>query len=182
MGKLQRMSAMRIVSLSEVAQHGPESELPWVVVDGEVFDVSRFAEHHPGGKQILLSATGKDASDAFNLYHHSGVLLKYREKLKIGELVQGRKHQLPVPFAQPLHFGAQYNSPYYKETHYKFAARVQRFVQEEVLSTLDQWCEQGSPPKELYLKMGREGFLACLTGASEFPREFVDAGTPEPED
>ena len=178
---------MRIVSLSEVAQHGPESEQPWVVVDGEVFDVSRFAEHHPGGKQILLSSSGKDASDAFNLvqprclpqalaasllllsllpellfhplsscyllfaassatssaastqcppvlllstvhpvpqishkdsvqYHHSGVLLKYRQKLKIGELVEGRKHQLPVPFAQPLHFGTQYTSPYYKET------------------------------------------------------------------
>ena len=48
---------------------------------------------------------------------------------------------------------------------------------------MDQWCEDPKgPPRELYLKMGREGFLACLTGSKAFPRKWVDPGTPEPED
>jgi hypothetical protein len=201
----------KIVSLEELGQHGASAERKWIAVDGEVFDVTAFVKLHPGvspsgrtsgtrslsggpvspkitrrffvgGKQILLQLCGQDATEQFSLYHHDGVLRKYREKLKIGELASGRRPRVKIPFAQPQHF-SRLNSPYYKETHYKFAARVQRFVDEEVLPTMDQWCEDPKgPPRELYLKMGREGFLACLTGSKAFPRKWVDPGTPEPED
>ena len=201
----------KVVSLEELGQHGASAERKWIAVDGEVFDVTAFVKLHPGvspsgrtsgtrslsggpvspkitrrffvgGKQILLQLCGQDATEQFSLYHHDGVLRKYREKLKIGELASGRRPRVKIPFAQPQHF-SRLNSPYYKETHYKFAARVQRFVDEEVLPTMDQWCEDPKgPPRELYLKMGREGFLACLTGSKAFPRKWVDPGTPEPED
>ncbi len=47
-----------------------------------------------------------------------------------------------IPFAHPAHF-SRFHSPYYKDTHYKFAARVQRFVDNEILPTMDQWCGRG---------------------------------------
>ena len=152
-----------------------------MLINGEVYDVRTFADIHPGGKRILLQSAGTDATELFSMYHHEGVLTKYREKLKVGEIAGAKPTPVAVPFAQPLHFG-QFRSPYYKDTHYKLASRVQRFVKEELLPTLDHWAEDSQPPRDLYLKMGSEGFLACLTGASQFPREWVDPGTPEPED
>eukprot|EP00931_Biecheleriopsis_adriatica_P067488 TRINITY_DN41622_c0_g1_i1.p1 TRINITY_DN41622_c0_g1~~TRINITY_DN41622_c0_g1_i1.p1 ORF type:complete len:545 (-),score=98.88 TRINITY_DN41622_c0_g1_i1:102-1640(-) len=169
------------LTMDDVAQHGPSAARQYIAVDGEVFDVTDFLKFHPGGKQILLQACGTDASDQFNLYHHDGVLRKFREKLKVGEVLNWEKTQVAVPFAQPIHF-SRFTSPYYKETHYKFAKRVQRFMQEDLLPSMDQWSGDARPPKDLYQKMGREGFLACLTGANEFPRQWVDEGTLEPED
>lgn len=99
----------------------------------------------------------------------------------MGELVNWKHVEQVAPFSHPIHF-SRFNSPYYKETHYSFARRVQKFVQEDLLPTMDQWVGDAHPPRDLYLKMGSEGFLACLTGATEFPRKWVDPGTPEPED
>jgi predicted heme/steroid binding protein len=172
---------MRQVSLEELAKHGPLSDEPWVAVNGEVFDVSSFSRFHPGGKLLLMQVAGTDASEQFNLFHHDAVIPKYRAKLKVGQLPGGVITARPVPFDQPIHF-TLFHSPHYKETHYKFARRVNKFVHEEILPTMDDWALDAAPPKALYEKLGKEGFLACLTGLRDFPRQYLDPGTPEPED
>ncbi|KAI9188251.1 hypothetical protein H9P43_002642 [Blastocladiella emersonii ATCC 22665] len=40
--------------------------LMWLVIDGVVYDVSKYAESHPGGKQAILRYVGSDATAAFN--------------------------------------------------------------------------------------------------------------------
>jgi cytochrome b involved in lipid metabolism len=44
-------------SAEEVAKHNKASDC-WVVVKGKVYDVTKFLEEHPGGKKILLNASG----------------------------------------------------------------------------------------------------------------------------
>ncbi len=54
---------------SEVAaKKGPDAL--WIIVDGDVYDVTKFQDEHPGGKKILQRVGGKDASKQFWKYHN----------------------------------------------------------------------------------------------------------------
>ena len=75
----------RSISLKEVESHNTEQSA-WVIIHGEVFDVTMFLQLHPGGRQMLLDYCGKDASEVFDLYHSPAVMEKYRAKFKIGNL------------------------------------------------------------------------------------------------
>ncbi len=67
----------RTFSQSDVEAHNKPDSL-WIVVDGEVYDLTKFQDEHPGGKKILSRAAGKDASKLFWKYHNQGVLKKYQ--------------------------------------------------------------------------------------------------------
>ncbi|KAK0544627.1 hypothetical protein OC846_005837 [Tilletia horrida] len=76
--------------VDEVKQHKSEDSV-WVVVDNNVYDITEFLEEHPGGKKILISNAGKDASEAFHTYHSEKILKSVAEEYKIGELEPGSK-------------------------------------------------------------------------------------------
>ena len=86
----------RRISLKEVESHNT-SKSAWVVIHGEVFDVTVFLDLHPGGKQMLLDYAGKDASEVFDLYHSPAVMAKYRAKFKIGNLEGWSPDEKPRP-------------------------------------------------------------------------------------
>ena len=75
----------------EVSRHDKEGDL-WVVIDSYVYDVSSFVELHPGGKQVLKNACGKDATDAYRQFHYPTIMKKYHSRLCIGR-VKGEKSQ-----------------------------------------------------------------------------------------
>jgi len=78
-------------TLSQVADHKTEEKGLWVVVDGTVYDVTKFLDEHPGGPKILKRTAGKDASKQFWKYHNEHVLKKYGDKLKIGTVKEEAK-------------------------------------------------------------------------------------------
>ena len=41
-------NSTKIIQASEVVQHHSVSDI-WIVVDGKVYDMTRFAPEHPGG-------------------------------------------------------------------------------------------------------------------------------------
>jgi len=82
---------------SEVASHKTPDSL-WIIVDGDVYDVTKFADEHPGGKKILQRVGGKDASKPFWKYHNESILKKYKAKLQIGSL-EGKAPPPPPPAA-----------------------------------------------------------------------------------
>merc|ERR1719313_650892 len=67
----------------EIAKHNQDGDA-WVVVDGEVYDISNFAMAHPGGEQIILEYAGQDGTEVFYGLHRREVLDKYKSKLLIG--------------------------------------------------------------------------------------------------
>jgi len=72
-------------TLDDVAKHNTEQDC-WVVVNGEVLDVTKFLPEHPGGKRAILLFAGKDASEEFNMLHKPDVVAKYAPDSIIGTL------------------------------------------------------------------------------------------------
>jgi cytochrome b involved in lipid metabolism len=92
----QRKETMsKTFSQADVASHNKADSL-WIVVDGDVYDLTKFQDDHPGGKKILQRVAGKDASKQFWKYHNDGILRKYQKQLQIGSL-----DSKPKPAAEP---------------------------------------------------------------------------------
>ncbi|KAI1082415.1 acyl-CoA dehydrogenase NM domain-like protein [Whalleya microplaca] len=72
-------------SKSDVSSHNKGDSL-WIIVDDDVYDLTKFQDDHPGGKKILTRVAGKDASKQFWKYHNEGILKKYKPSLQIGSL------------------------------------------------------------------------------------------------
>ncbi|KKK17720.1 hypothetical protein P175DRAFT_0503434 [Aspergillus ochraceoroseus IBT 24754] len=76
---------------TEVASHNTPERGLYIIIDNAVYNVSEFADEHPGGAKILKRVAGKDASKQFWKYHNDGVLKKYAAKLKIGDVRDAAK-------------------------------------------------------------------------------------------
>ena len=57
----------------EVQQHR-SSESCWVVLYGDVYDVTSFLPDHPGGSRIILQLAGTDATEEYDPIHPPGTL------------------------------------------------------------------------------------------------------------
>ncbi|CAD7069203.1 unnamed protein product [Tilletia caries] len=57
----------------EVAKHNSNDDC-WVIVHGEVWDVTDFLPDHPGGSKIILKYAGKDATEEYEPIHPPGTL------------------------------------------------------------------------------------------------------------
>lgn len=71
----------------EVALHNSQ-ESAWIIVDGDIFDVTEFAASHPGGSAILLSKAGCDATEEFHAFHDRQSLVKLLAGMRVGVLAQ----------------------------------------------------------------------------------------------
>ncbi|KAG8782575.1 hypothetical protein FRC12_020635 [Ceratobasidium sp. 428] len=57
-----------MLSTKEVGTHNtPES--CWIIVSGQIYDVTEFLPEHPGGSAILLKHAGQDATSAYEMAH-----------------------------------------------------------------------------------------------------------------
>merc|ERR1712070_187316 len=70
-------------TLEEVAKHNSKGDC-WVVVAGQVLNVSNFLSQHPGGELAILTFAGKDATEEFNMIHPPDVIGKYAPDAVIG--------------------------------------------------------------------------------------------------
>jgi len=75
-------------SMDEVAKHTTEQDC-WVVVNGEVLDVTNFLSSHPGGVLAIVTFAGKDATEEFNMIHPPDVIPKYAPDAIIGVVGAG---------------------------------------------------------------------------------------------
>eukprot|EP00438_Fugacium_kawagutii_P006678 Skav219090 [mRNA] locus=scaffold1574:97234:106425:+ [translate_table: standard] len=71
--------------MSEVAKHNSKTDC-WVVVDGQVLDVTSFLGEHPGGELAILTFAGKDATEEI---HPPDVIGKYAPESVIGNVGSG---------------------------------------------------------------------------------------------
>jgi len=59
---------LRKITIEEVRRHNSESDA-WIVLRGKVYNATPYLEYHPGGKDILARAAGRDVTALFNKYH-----------------------------------------------------------------------------------------------------------------
>lgn len=91
----------RKLSTLEISKHAQVDDI-WIVVNGKVYDVTRFAPEHPGGPEskfmnetyftwiklsriVIYQFAGRDASKVYNSTH-SPTLIKDIDKQLIGDL------------------------------------------------------------------------------------------------
>ncbi|QDS71006.1 hypothetical protein FKW77_007843 [Venturia effusa] len=56
------------ISIDLLRKHDKE-DAPWFVVNGEVYDGTKFLEGHPGGATSIIAAAGMDSTDEFMAIH-----------------------------------------------------------------------------------------------------------------
>lgn len=79
-------------TLEDVAKHNKNDNI-WIVLDGKVIDVTNFLSDHPGGRDILMSVAGEDASQNFIKYGHSSSARSEAYKLLVGKVVKAKPSQ-----------------------------------------------------------------------------------------
>lgn len=78
----------------EIVRHNRENDL-WIVVNGNVYDVTKFLKTHPGGDDLLMEKGGQDATKCFEEIGHSLEAEILRETFKIGKVAdRASAHEL----------------------------------------------------------------------------------------
>jgi cytochrome b involved in lipid metabolism len=80
-----RPMELAILDWDEIRRHDTADSL-WVVIDGEVYDLTVFARKHPGGLPALLKVAGRDATAAFARAEHSEATKVFKLNFRIGRL------------------------------------------------------------------------------------------------
>merc|ERR1719158_2762795 len=79
---------MSAYTKEEVAKHNSKGDC-WVILAGQVLNVTNFLSQHPGGELAILTFAGKDATEEFNMIHPPDVVGKYAPDAIIGVLGSG---------------------------------------------------------------------------------------------
>ncbi|CAJ2512483.1 Uu.00g054980.m01.CDS01 [Anthostomella pinea] len=80
----------------EVAAHR-EADDAWMVINGEVYDVTKYIRDHPGGADVLVESAGTDATEAFDNAGHSEDAFEIMANYRIGKLKNAGKKAAPKP-------------------------------------------------------------------------------------
>eukprot|EP00929_Paragymnodinium_shiwhaense_P102064 TRINITY_DN65269_c0_g1_i1.p1 TRINITY_DN65269_c0_g1~~TRINITY_DN65269_c0_g1_i1.p1 ORF type:complete len:1260 (-),score=309.65 TRINITY_DN65269_c0_g1_i1:444-4223(-) len=67
-------SAEKSITHEELAAHGARAEQPWVALYGKVYDMTDYADEHPGGRDAILDVAGSDATETFETVHNRELL------------------------------------------------------------------------------------------------------------
>nr|XP_034925437.1 cytochrome b5-like isoform X1 [Populus alba] len=79
------MASSKVYLFDEIAKHNKTNDC-WLIISGKVYDVTSFMDDHPGGGEVLLSSTGKDATNDFEDVGHSDDARGMMGKYVIGEV------------------------------------------------------------------------------------------------
>eukprot|EP00160_Parvularia_atlantis_P015967 Unigene4834_Nuclearia_a/m.14782 Unigene4834_Nuclearia_a/g.14782 ORF Unigene4834_Nuclearia_a/g.14782 Unigene4834_Nuclearia_a/m.14782 type:complete len:441 (+) Unigene4834_Nuclearia_a:492-1814(+) len=85
------VGAARSYTWAEIAKHRTQGDC-WIVVRGKVYDVTQWMHRHPGGRDVLLCAAGRDVTNVFDSYHQLATE-KMLHKFEVGVLAT---NELPV--------------------------------------------------------------------------------------
>ncbi|XP_018300652.1 cytochrome b5 isoform X1 [Mycetomoellerius zeteki] len=81
-------SAGKLFTRAEVEKYAETSKDIWIIIHNNVYNVTPFLNEHPGGEEVLLEQSGRDATEAFEDIGHSTDARQMMESYKIGELVE----------------------------------------------------------------------------------------------
>ncbi|NWT08321.1 FADS2 desaturase, partial [Vireo altiloquus] len=84
---------IRFYTWEEIQKHNLRTD-KWLVIERKVYNVTKWANRHPGGQRVISHCAGEDATDAFQAFHINPTLVqKFLKPLLIGELAPGEPSQ-----------------------------------------------------------------------------------------
>ncbi|KAK3745067.1 hypothetical protein QZH41_014565, partial [Actinostola sp. cb2023] len=90
-----RIMSKKTFTWEELRQRNTKQQA-YVAIRGKVYDVTKFIDRHPGGRDVLLMAAGRDVTMVFESYHaFSEKAPKVLEKYCVGELVSNKYPTYP---------------------------------------------------------------------------------------
>ncbi|KAJ2934268.1 hypothetical protein H1R20_g2839, partial [Candolleomyces eurysporus] len=87
------MSDKKIVTLEELRAHKGRDSF-YVLINGNVYDVTKFLDEHPGGDEVILAEGGQDATEAFEDVGHSDEARALLPDMLVGEFEQNSELKL----------------------------------------------------------------------------------------
>ncbi|KAI0082487.1 cytochrome b5 [Panus rudis PR-1116 ss-1] len=78
------MSSAKVVTYEELKAHSSKDSI-WILLHEKVYDVTKFIDEHPGGDEVILAETGKDATEAFEDVGHSDEARALLPDMLVGE-------------------------------------------------------------------------------------------------
>ena len=82
---------------SEIALHNDDEHGYWMIIDGRVYDVTEFAQLHPGGVKIIREYTGMDATQPYQKILHN-----------VNPEVDSMLGMYEIGIVRRLHFGMEW--------------------------------------------------------------------------
>jgi len=165
-----------------------------LIIDGAVFDVSRFAGMHPGGESLLYEYAGQDVTEVFYGLHRKEVLDKYHSKFCVGYTEDAQRpaedglsswgRLSEVPYAETFAWRGLH-SPYHNDQHRAFRRYVREFLDQNVRTIAiesegtneacsSQLLQQIAQAGLLHTKLGPGKHLAlCPMPCGIAPEEFT---------
>ncbi|KAK9776277.1 putative FMN-dependent dehydrogenase-domain-containing protein [Seiridium cardinale] len=58
----------KMIQYDEVQRHKSADDC-WIIIKGQVYDITEFIGSHPGGEHVILDQAGKDATETFSMLH-----------------------------------------------------------------------------------------------------------------
>ncbi|KIH92758.1 hypothetical protein SPBR_02551 [Sporothrix brasiliensis 5110] len=75
----------KVYDAEEVAKH-TSADSCWVILYGNVYDVTEFLPSHPGGSRVILQLAGKDCTEEFDPIHPPGTLDELSPESLLGKV------------------------------------------------------------------------------------------------
>ncbi|EHK25124.1 uncharacterized protein TRIVIDRAFT_144462 [Trichoderma virens Gv29-8] len=102
-------------SLQEVGLHNNTGDA-WMAIHGEIYDVTKYIQSHPGGVEVLVEAAGTNASEVFDNAGHSDDAFDLMVPLRIGKLKGYKKRKARVAPVEPTTAPKRNSSPSKEQT------------------------------------------------------------------
>ncbi|CAA6668220.1 unnamed protein product [Spirodela intermedia] len=74
-----------VFTLVNVSKHNTREDC-WLLINDKVYDVTKFLDDHPGGDEVLVTATGKDATNDFEDVGHSTTARAMLDEYFVGNI------------------------------------------------------------------------------------------------
>jgi cytochrome b involved in lipid metabolism len=76
------------ISMAELQQHNSQSDC-WVALHGNVYDLTSYANRHPGGARVVSNLAGMDGTSQYGRFHSQGLLSSLSSNTLVGRLQTG---------------------------------------------------------------------------------------------
>ncbi|KAF3402009.1 NADH-cytochrome b5 reductase 1 [Penicillium rolfsii] len=81
-------------SMQDIAAHNTKTDT-WIVIHGQVFDITEYLQDHPGGAEVLVEVAGQDATAAYEDVGHSEDAREIMQPYLVGSLKDAQQYVRP---------------------------------------------------------------------------------------